>query len=843
MEWMASRLSWCGGELSLRRHGWQVAGALALVAALALGLSARTQLTGRTAGGAPLAAAAGHSYARQGLLGLPAAARAQIAAQLGSDLRAFTVSSRDGVISAGNPAQRVRGTFSLGGADFAAGPLHVGFSLLSVGFGSALTPLAPVAPAPHGNRVTYARPGLDEWYANGPLGIEQGFTVARPRVAAAGPLTLALSLSGGARARRGRDESVTFSRAGRSLAYGGLAASDANGRPLHTWLVLDRSQLLLRVDARGARWPVRIDPFIQQGPHQTEGPGAEDFAATIALSADGNTALVGMPSFFTSGAYVFVRSGSTWTQQGGLLQGSGAGEHSESGQVALSADGNTALLGGPGAQAAWVFTRSGSTWSEQAKLTGTGEVGAAAFGDSVAVSGDGNTAVVGGAADNSNTGAVWTFTRSGQTWTQVGEKLVAPTPGHAFGRVALSSNGETLLVGDITSSTSEGGAWVYVREGEAWREQAHLTEAGGLNVALSGDGNTAMIGAEDFVSVYTRSGETWTAGQRLKPSYVDGPEFPFAVALSRNGQVALLSDAGNESENGAVFVFDRSGETWTQQQERLVRTEVGLKSDFGAGLALSEDGSTALIGGFGRESVWAFTNVPYAPPEGAPEFGECGHVNAGTGKWGTAACSSAGTGGDNYEWFPGARVKELRVLSGAASLSPIGSSSVACKGWRASGEFTGYKSVGATIGLTECSMAEQPCTTPGMPSGHLQSAPLEGALGVIRKNAEAKKNTVGLDFAPASGPWVEFTCGSTSVTVRGSVVASTTANGTTKPTLKFAASKGKQSPQRFEGQPVDILEASVNGGAYAKVGLVMSGTLDPGPNESLPTNVEVSTVN
>ena len=93
--------------------------------------------------------------------------------------------------------------------------------------------------------------------------------------------------------------------------------------------------------------------------------------------------------------------------------------------VSLSADGNTALVGGwkddSTKGAAWVFTRSGGVWSQQGpKLTGGGESGEAGFGTSVALSADGNTALIGGPGDNGRQGAAWVFTRSGSTWTQQG---------------------------------------------------------------------------------------------------------------------------------------------------------------------------------------------------------------------------------------------------------------------------------------------------------------------------------------------------------------------------------------------------------------------------------------
>ena len=141
------------------------------------------------------------------------------------------------------------------------------------------------------------------------------------------------------------------------------------------------------------------------------------------MSDDGNTALFGSTRAdgWLGAAWVFTRSGSTWSQ-GPKLQGTGVanGAALQGWGVALSGDGNTALLGGPddgafpgsynGTGATWVFTRSGSTWSQEgSKLVGSGTVGNAYQGSSVALSHDGSTALIGGWEDNGYTGAAWVF--------------------------------------------------------------------------------------------------------------------------------------------------------------------------------------------------------------------------------------------------------------------------------------------------------------------------------------------------------------------------------------------------------------------------------------------------
>jgi hypothetical protein len=98
--------------------------------------------------------------------------------------------------------------------------------------------------------------------------------------------------------------------------------------------------------------------------------------ASVALSGDGNTAIVGGPSDdkTTGATWVFVRSGGVWSQQGDKLVGTGAYRADESGvplgqgmSIALSADGDTAIVGGWGAEGSWVLTRSGGVWSQQGK--------------------------------------------------------------------------------------------------------------------------------------------------------------------------------------------------------------------------------------------------------------------------------------------------------------------------------------------------------------------------------------------------------------------------------------------------------------------------------------------
>ncbi|MBV9945212.1 MAG: hypothetical protein JO262_24020, partial [Solirubrobacterales bacterium] len=522
----------------------------------------------------------------------------------------------------------------------------VSVSLSGVGRDGRLRGVETLWPPMHLGQVVYVRRGgVVEWYRAGPLGIEQGFTLARRPTGSPGLVTLAMRL-GGLRARLSHPGLEFLARSGAvALRYGGLVAFDASGRRVAAWLSLSGSRLLLNADDRGARYPLRIDPFIQQGSKLTasDESGAGQFGASVALSEDGNTALIGGPidNNGAGAAWVFARSGSTWTQQGPKLTGSGeSGSAGFGASVALSGDGNTALIGGDQDNsfvgAAWVFARSGSTWTQQgSKLTASDETGAGQFGASVALSADGNTALIGGVGDNGQVGAAWVFTHSSSTWTQQGAKLTGAGESGtgAFGSsVALSGDGNTALIGARTDNNSLGAAWVFTRSGSSWTQQgAKLTGSGesgtgafGWSVALSGDGNTALIGGPVDNSllgaawVFTRSGSTWTQqDSKLTAAGESGPgAFGWSVALSAEGNSALIGGPSDGSFVGAAWAFTRSGSTWTQQGSKLTGSGESGDGGFGIDVGLPGGGCTALIGGSADNNLvgaaWVF--VDELPP-------------------------------------------------------------------------------------------------------------------------------------------------------------------------------------------------------------------------------------
>ncbi|MEA2199891.1 MAG: hypothetical protein QOI89_487 [Solirubrobacteraceae bacterium] len=825
-------------EVALARWGavhWRSLLA-ALVAALLCGAALYQAVGDGPAGVAP--SARSRVLSRHGLSTLPLAAQAPVSATIGASSAVYRPRAvPDGRFRAVNPGQHLTSTFARSGVSVTAAAARLRLSTRAVGYGSALMALGSVAPRLQRGRIVYRRAGLTEWYANGPLGLEQGFTVGRaPADRVGGPLTLSIALTGNAHPSLSVDgKTIVLTRGGKAvLTYGGLSATGADGRLLHSSLGLSGSRLLLRVDTRGARYPLRIDPFVRQGVKITQTEGSV-FGASAAVSADGNTALVGGGS----AAWIFTRSGETWTQQGKELALAGGGVAVS---VALSADGNTALIGTPSFNtsrgAAWVYVRSGETWTLQETFTDTGGSGLANFGDSVALSADGNTAVVGARRDHENVGGVWVFARSGEVWTQQGARLTSGTSEHNFGiAVGLSGDGNTTLIG------SEGGVWVFTRSGASWSTTEKLALGMVSSIAISSDGMTALIGlgikdsgkppgASGDAVVFKRSGEAWVQqggalphlGQVSTETKYPG-EFGFSVALSSDGNTALVGGPGDYRGIGAAWVYKRSGETWTQLGGKLVSADRGVGTRFGEGVALAGDGETAFVGqpgDGGGGAAWVYTPAPTREP---PEFGKCVKTAYGAGSYSNSTCTVAETA-KPYEWLAGIGPKHkftLALTEGLVTFETTKGSKVVCTGEAGTGEYTGLKVVGGVeLSLTGCERLGEKCTSSGALDGEVVTSPLEGILGVEKLGETAAKNKLGLDLFPVghTGPFMKFNCGATEMTVQGSVILPLI-TGKTALTfkLKFTATKGKQKPEKFVTGEKDVLEASFNGGAFEQLGL------------------------
>lgn len=349
-------------------------------------------------------------------------------------------------------------------------------------------------------------------------------------------------------------------------------------------------------------------PSIQQGPKLVgTGTSGDSNQGIVAVSADGNTAAVGgsNDNFGMGSLWIFTRTAGVWSQQGSKLEGSdGIGAPGLGGSVAISADGNTVIAGGSGDNslvgAAWIFTRTNGVWSQQgSKLVGSGYATYSQQGSAVAISADGNTVALGGSGDNYATGATWVFTRSGNVWTQQGGKLVGTGfDGKACQGVslAMSADGKTMIVGSgIVAAAANAPIWVFTNAAGGWQQQGNY---------LTGSG-----------AVNNPYGQNTS------------------VAVSADGNTFVLGENQDNGQVGAAWIFARSGGVWSQQGNKLVASSAVGNAAQGVSVSISADGNTALVGGNtdngNAGAVWVYRRT-------AGSWAQSGTKLVGTGASGNA---------------------------------------------------------------------------------------------------------------------------------------------------------------------------------------------------------------
>jgi len=425
------------------------------------------------------------------------------------------------------------------------------------------------------------------------------------------PVGLGPATAGSAEARSASQPRVTTSAqipAGLKLAIKNALAKDA-GNDHHAY-----------ADAAYRFGNVQ---FEEQKFTASDGADGDRFGISVAI--DGDTALVGALLASVNGhsaqgtVYVFEQTGGTWSQIQRLVATDGAAFDRFGASVAV--EGDTALIGGWGAVgqrgAAWVFTRSGGTWSQQARLDADDGATNDFLGQSVALSGD--TAIAGAwGADiggNAEQGAAYIFTRSGTTWTQQA-KLTAPDgmPNDSFGQT-VSLDGDTALAGapfaKVGDNFLQGAGYVFTRSGTTWSLQTKLTADDGqpldrLGFAVALDGNTAFCSAlgasfsgetnRGAAYVFTFTAGNWT--QQAKVGASDGVPFDdFGQSVALAGDTAVVgadfATVGKNTLQGAAYVFVRSGEQWTEQT-KIVASDGEANDDLG--ISVATDGQRTMAG-------------------------------------------------------------------------------------------------------------------------------------------------------------------------------------------------------------------------------------------------------
>jgi hypothetical protein len=539
-----------------------------------------------------------------GASSLPAAARAGISAALGREDRSYEIARHGGELTATNPEHELSAVFKAGGVNIRTGKADLGMTMLSYGYGERLRSVGPAVPRASANRVEYKRGGLTEWYENGPLGMEQGFTLAEPPAQKrAGALTIALALSGDYTAsadQEGSQLTLKGHNQQETLLYGGLNSYDANGKDLKTWLEVHGKQVELKVEDAGAVYPVVVDPWVQVARLTVSNGTAFDFlGSNLSVSQSGKVMLVAAPqkevgtNLQQGAVFVFVEPTKGWvttaTFQAELTASDGQSGDNFGSSIALSSDGMTVVVGAPQATvnkntyqgAVYVYVEPTGGWATSnqftAKLTSSNGAAYDWFGGSVAFD---NVSVVAGAyghmvGDNVYQGEAYVFTKPAGGWVSGTETAQLTSsdgePWDLFGYSVSAFNGAAVVgavQAAINGNATQGAAYMFVEPSGGWvdaTQSAKLVASDGVSqdllgasVAISSDTTTAVVGAES------------------------------ATVSGNSGQ-------------GAVYVFLEPTGGWTtggtiNQTAKLTASD-GLPIDyFGTSVALNYEANTIAVG-------------------------------------------------------------------------------------------------------------------------------------------------------------------------------------------------------------------------------------------------------
>ncbi len=550
---------------------------------------------------------------------LPLPLRAELSAAQGAAASAYRVTAAPG------GALRARGggiatSFSRAGITLHTAGASASLALAGVTDAGKAIPLAEASPRAVKNRVGYQRGAVSEWYANGPYGLEQGFTILR---GSPGALTIDLAARGDAPVQL-RGGSVAL---GAGLRYGELSAVDASGRRLPSRLAVRGGRILLEIDAAGARFPVRVDPLVfDEALNYAAHPEAGEASAGVAISANGDTAVIGASAPAPGAVYVFHRgTNGLWTLQQTISPG-GSDGYAFGSHVALSEEGTTLMVDAETSSnlgRIWTYTLHEGVWAPDAttladpiKTNPPYDHNKPGFqyGNALALSGNGSAAVV---ADEPQ-GAVVLYTRAGAQWEEVGSFSNGKSEPSEYGiAIALSGNGKNILVAAPATEL----VYSYSDAEGPWEQNGTLpyfNYDGQRNVAVAIDyeGDAAITGEylADTARIWKEkpgSGE-WEIQVTIKePGGPSQEEFGSDVSLSASGTKALVLAFGSEEDEFA-YEFLREGSAWVLKNEPTeMRYESPTRSStYIPEAVLSGEGNAALLWSKFSTQPAVYTDTP-----------------------------------------------------------------------------------------------------------------------------------------------------------------------------------------------------------------------------------------
>jgi hypothetical protein len=366
--------------------------------------------------------------------------------------------------------------------------------------------------------------------------------------------------------------------------------------------------------------------WFLEGKQLPSDPAASDeFGYTVAI--DGDTIVVGSPlddggaGANQGSVYVYVRSGGLWTQQAKIVPADASADARFGWSVDISGD--TLVAGAywddgplPNQGSAYVYVRSGTTWTLQAQLQASDAAADDRYGSAVAIKND--DVIVGaiqGDGAFSSVGAAYVYVRSGTSWSEQAKLLASDGQTSDYFGSTLDIDGNYVVVGSPftpgTAGLTQGAAYVFLRSGTNWSEQAKLlagdpaaSDQFARSVSISGDTVAAGCPYHDVpvsscgaTYIFVRSGTSWSQQARLVHSDATNSDaFGLSVSLAGNLLVACTpfdTSPAPGTVQGSAYAFTRSGTNWTQQP-KLFAFDGANSDEFG--VSVVTDGYSAVIG-------------------------------------------------------------------------------------------------------------------------------------------------------------------------------------------------------------------------------------------------------
>jgi len=361
------------------------------------------------------------------------------------------------------------------------------------------------------------------------------------------------------------------------------------------------------------------------------------FGSAVSINSTGDRIVVGAYLEDTGAnaagsVYVYSRSGTTWSLEQEINNPSPVSFDTFGYSVSINSIGDRIVVGASsedtGASSAgsvYVYSRSGTTWTLEQEINNPSPVINDYFGFSVSINSTGDRIVVGAYGEDtgaSGAGSVYVYTRSGTTWT-LEQEINNPSPvaSDQFGfSVSINSTGDRVVVSaylEDTGASAAGSVYVYFRSGTTWSLEQEINNPSpvasdnfGVSVSINSTGDRIVVGAylEDTgadaagsVYVYSRSDTTWSLEQEINnPTPVADDRFGYSVSINSTGDrvvvSAYLEDTGAYAA-GSVYVYSRSGTTWSLEQE--INNPSPVASDyFGYSVSINSIGDRIVVGAY-----------------------------------------------------------------------------------------------------------------------------------------------------------------------------------------------------------------------------------------------------